>query len=298
ELDEALALMREAVEIRKAHAPEQRLQLALTVNAMASMLNLAGRADDVIDVVPEVIETWRLALPPKSAFFAQILAEIGVFWVMQNRPDEAEAVLQEAIEIFRDEEQPGPLYPVALKLLFSVFKDREAVAEAIPIAIEAVELGPDAAGEGVWDFDDAVKALGNLAWKIAANPDLGEDEYRVAFRGVERALAEKPESPAFINTLGVLRYRLGEHEAAVETLAVSHAYYSQQYEGGVPADLAFMALAHHALGHESEARQAMAALRAAMTNPELSDSEDNQKHLAEAEAILGGETADESEAGL
>jgi serine/threonine protein kinase len=296
-LDEAEALMREAVEIRKTHAPGQRLQLALTVHGLANMMSLAGRTEEVIDVLPELIETWRDALPPKSVFLARILTEIGAFWVMQDRPDEAEAVLREATEIFRGENQPGPLYPVAIKLLFSVFEDRGAVAEAIPIAIEAVELGPDTAAEGVWDFDGAVKNLGNLAWKIAAEPGLGENEYRVALRAIERALAEKPESPAFINTLGVLRYRLGEDEVALETLAVSHAYYSQQYEGGVPADLAFMALAHHELGHESEARQAMAALRAAMKNRELAESEDNQRHLAEAEAILGGETADESEAG-
>ena len=75
---------------------------------------------------------------------------------------------------------------------------------------------------------------------------------------------------------------------ALETLARSHESYSEQYEGGVPADLAFMAMAQYRLGSEAEARVTMTLLRAAMTNADLGASQDNRKHLAEAEEVIGG----------
>jgi hypothetical protein len=105
--------------------------------------------------------------------------------------------------------------------------------------------------------------------------------------GIETVLAERPEAAAYINTLGVLQCRLGDDAGALETLGRSHALHVQKHETGVPADLAFMAMAHHHLGHDREALETLDRLRAAMEVPELACIEDNKGHLAEAEALLG-----------
>ena len=136
------------------------------------------------------------------------------------------------------------------------------------------------------ELDRAVTNLARMAWHVARTSDLPAAQYLLAHEGVEICLVEKPEESAYINTLGILKYRLGEYEASLETLARSHSYYSQEHAGGVPADLAFIAMAQHQLGRESDARATLAALKIAMANPELRDVEDNRKHLAEADALL------------
>jgi len=45
-------------------------------------------------------------------------------------------------------------------------------------------------------------------------------------------------------------------------------------------------MAQYRLGNEAEARVTMTLLKAAMTDSELAASEDNRKHLAEAEALI------------
>ena len=126
-----------------------------------------------------------------------------------------------------------------------------------------------------------------MAWMIAIDPTLTSDDYEVGVKGIQGALGVKQGEPAYINTLGILQYRLDRFEEALSTLALSLAFYSEKYEHGVPADLAFIAMSHHQLGHVDEAQTAMRALRQAMLIPELSEEEDNQRHFAEAEAMLG-----------
>jgi len=75
---------------------------------------------------------------------------------------------------------------------------------------------------------------------------LGKDTRSVSRRS--------PRSPRTSIPWGVLKYRLGEYEASLETLARSHSYYSQEHAGGVPADLAFIAMAPHQLGRDADAR--------------------------------------------
>ena len=55
----------------------------------------------------------------------------------------------------------------------------------------------------------------------------------------------------FLNTLGVVQYRMGRYDAAVATLERSLAANHGQLDG---LDLIFLAMAHHRLGHRSEAR--------------------------------------------
>ncbi len=174
----------------------------------------------------------------------------------------------------------------ALGGLFSTVKHRGDAAEEIRVGIELVEVAREF--EGGRQLSEVVRELANAAWRLARESGLPDDQYLLARDAIESCLAEKPESPAYINSLGVLKYRLGDYQGALETLVRSHAFYSQEYEGGVPADLAFMAMAQYQLGNEAEARETMTLLRAAMTNPDLGESEESRMHLAEAEALLGG----------
>jgi tetratricopeptide (TPR) repeat protein len=330
-------MLREALRIRRAVAPHQSLQIALTIHGLAQLLALAGNEDELVSLAEETISAWREALPSDSLLLARILTEYGIMYIDRADLATAESLLQEAANIFRASDDPAPQHrTMALRGLLRIQESREqppadfvrtrlefiddirGVAgqdqqpfgavlydtvvsfkklgrqiEAIPLCREVIELAR-AANDRV-RYDDGVRHLGNLAWDIAREPQRTEREYRIALRAIEDTLAEAPGSPAFINTLGVLQYRLGQYEEALRSLERSHAAYSQEYEGGVPSDLAFIALAHHELGHDEEARRTMQQLYTVMSNPVIANLVDNQMHFAEAEAVLGEAVTPEPE---
>ncbi len=90
----------------------------------------------------------------------------------------------------------------------------------------------------------------NRAWELASSPESERDLTR-ALRLVEQAVESDPNHGVFLNTLGVVQYRMGRYDAAVTTLERSLAAGHGQFEG---FDLVFLAMAHHRLGHRGEAR--------------------------------------------
>jgi tetratricopeptide (TPR) repeat protein len=136
-----------------------------------------------------------------------------------------------------------------------------------------------------------VETIGRLAWVIAVDADRSAGEFASALAAMQVALAEKTGNSNFLNTIGALHYRMGRFEEAIATLATSHAYYRQKYGAGSPTDLAFSAMAHARLGHEAEARAAMAELGQVVRDPRFADVPDAPRLLAEAEAVVAGQAA-------
>ena len=89
----------------------------------------------------------------------------------------------------------------------------------------------------------------NRAWELASGPESGD--LPRALRLVKQAAESDPEHGVFLNTLGVVQYRLGRYDAAIATLSRSLAANHGRSEG---FDLLFLAMAHHRLGHPGEAR--------------------------------------------
>ncbi len=90
----------------------------------------------------------------------------------------------------------------------------------------------------------------NRAWELVSGPESERDLTR-ALRLVEQAAESDPNHGVFLNTLGVVQYRMGRYDAAVTTLERSLAAGHSQFDG---FDLVFLAMAHHRLGHRGEAR--------------------------------------------
>jgi hypothetical protein len=85
--------------------------------------------------------------------------------------------------------------------------------------------------------------------------------------------------------LGVAQYRVGKYHEAVETLTQSDRLNAVAYNGSVPRDLAFLALAQHRLGRADQARATLHRLRRLMNAPVGARNEESQAFLREAEAI-------------
>jgi tetratricopeptide (TPR) repeat protein len=95
----------------------------------------------------------------------------------------------------------------------------------------------------------------NVAWFCVLAPDAVADP-KAAVRLAEAALAGHPGSERarsdVLKTLGAALYRAGRFEEAIRRLDES---IQTRGDGGDPKGFAFLAMAHHRLGHRDEAER-------------------------------------------
>jgi WD40 repeat protein len=126
------------------------------------------------------------------------------------------------------------------------------------------------------------------AWAVARRPYLTALPYRLALRQAETARRLAPAQGKYRTALGVIQYRVGRYREAVETLTqAAHAHPE------VAADLAFLAMAKHRLGHKEQARTTLAHLREALKRSHGANRETAQDLLREAEGLIESKAADE-----
>lgn len=77
------------------------------------------------------------------------------------------------------------------------------------------------------------------------------------------------------------RYRVSQYRQAIATLLRA-----DRMNGGIPGDLAFLAMAYHKLGQIEEARDSLNRLREAMMKPEWATNGEARSFLREAEELL------------
>jgi tetratricopeptide (TPR) repeat protein len=142
--------------------------------------------------------------------------------------------------------------------------------------------------------DATARTLNAAAWEVVKNRDAGKDAYSAALRRAEAAVRAAPGNGTILNTLGVAFYRQGDWTKALETLEQSEKRNTTK-DGSLPADLAFLAMAHQQLGHKEQARAALARLRAVMKQPAWEKNAEDQGFLHEAEGLIEGKAADKQE---
>jgi hypothetical protein len=135
---------------------------------------------------------------------------------------------------------------------------------------------------------DDPKVLNKASWSIVRQPGTPVERCRQAVRWAEAACRLQPENESYLNTLGVAQYRTGKYAEALATLTRSEPLNAQEYKGSVPADLAFLTMAHFQLGQKEQAAGALARLRERMKDPRWANDADSRAFLQEAEALLEG----------
>ena len=94
-------------------------------------------------------------------------------------------------------------------------------------------------------------AANDLAWVCTISPGAVKD-YGPVVQLAEKAVAKPPKSWAYLNTLGVVLYRAGRFQAAVERFEEGLKIHGK---GGDASDWFYLAMAHQRLGHAEEARR-------------------------------------------
>jgi tetratricopeptide (TPR) repeat protein len=92
-------------------------------------------------------------------------------------------------------------------------------------------------------------ALNNRAWELVTGPEATRDPEQ-ALLLIRRAVELDPRADSFLNTLGVVQYRMGRDAEAITSLEKS----LRLGEGRSDAfDLFFLSMAHARLGHVASA---------------------------------------------
>lgn len=133
----------------------------------------------------------------------------------------------------------------------------------------------------------AASAYNNLAWRYIAGPVPIRDPEK-ALLLAQKAVEREPTNADGLNTLGVVYYRLGQLDKAVETL--SRAAESHK-EGGTAFDFFFLAMSSHQLGQTDKASEyydKAVAWWEARERVSPTREKELTAFRAEAEALLAG----------
>jgi serine/threonine protein kinase/WD40 repeat protein/tetratricopeptide (TPR) repeat protein len=156
-----------------------------------------------------------------------------------------------------------------------------------PPALNELESAFRSDPETVRSFPNLDRLLNNHAWELVTGTPVGRDP-RLAVRLAALAVALAPEQQYALNTLGIAQYRAGSTAAAIETLEQSLTAGKSHFDG---YDLYFLAMAHHRLAHQAQARacfdRGVRWLQAQKTLPDQATRE-LTAFRAEAEAVLAG----------
>jgi tetratricopeptide (TPR) repeat protein len=156
------------------------------------------------------------------------------------------------------------------------------------------ELRDEALAEAARTLSNPFR-LNEASWAVVRQVDADEAAYRRALRYAEAASQLLPDNGLILNTLGVAQYRAGQYAAALETLMRADKINSMLFNGSIPPDLAFLAMAQQQLGQPALARATLTNLRESLKNPRWGNDGENQAFQREAEALIIGHRANAME---
>jgi WD40 repeat protein/tetratricopeptide (TPR) repeat protein len=111
--------------------------------------------------------------------------------------------------------------------------------------------------------------------------------YQKAVELAEVAARLKPRDSECLTMLGLAQFRAGKAADALTTLTRANRMHQEQHGHSLPANLAFLALAHQQLGQTAAAREAFVQLRDCTFGNDLADHSMWHFAVREAEAGLG-----------
>jgi serine/threonine-protein kinase len=285
----AEATVREALEIQQRLIVGGRLKSYVERYAARSWVGL-GRILAAAGRAPEAEESYRKAVKllkplveesPEAAYnridLADTLAGLADLLTDPARRQEAEEIRRRVIRHYERLKANFPEVPnhrrkLALSYLklSGLLRELDRQTEAAEPYRKALEVGPE---------DPAVN--NDLAWFLATSPEPRLREAALAVRLAQRAVAARPRSADYRNTLGVAHYRQGDDKAAVAEL--EKAVGLRAGEDG--ADWFFLAMARWRLGDRDQARACLARAVKWMDRLLPHDGE-LRRFRAEAEAAL------------
>lgn len=231
-------------------------------------LYLLGQVAELIDK-REAALAWYREVPQDDEHGFDAQMRIALVLDQLGRTDEAIAQLHRLVEIAAGD---GEQQRDAWLLEADILAKRQRAADALRVydralgnlpddprllyarALLAVDAGDVAGGERdlrrvVELKPDDAEALNALGYTLADHNKGGDPRQQEALALIQRALKLKPDEPAIIDSMGWVRYRLGELDASLESLKRA---YSKQPDADIAAHLGEVLWAR---GERDEARR-------------------------------------------
>jgi tetratricopeptide (TPR) repeat protein len=130
-------------------------------------------------------------------------------------------------------------------------------------------------------YSDEPERFERAARNVVRHRDVALGVYQLALGWAQTACRLAPEDGKYLTTLGIAQYRNGRHADALTTLLKADGL----NKGSRPADVAFLAMTQHHLGHADEAKATLARLQQLLKQPANADAE-SLAFTAEAEELL------------
>jgi serine/threonine protein kinase/Tfp pilus assembly protein PilF len=229
----------------------------------------------------EMLERRVIAEFPESHFrrvdYVQTKWELANLLRDAGRPGEAEEPLRRVIDQYERLRREFPddaayrkklvqSYLDMVRLLFG-FGQQAKADETFQKALAMASEDPTVNDE--------------IAWFLATNPEPRLRNSDQAVQLANKAVAAKPESGDYLNTLGVAHYRAGDNKAAIADLEKSMSLRA----GGESADWFFLAMAQWHEGKRDEARECFERATQWMKTHKPGDHE-LLRFRAEAETLI------------
>jgi WD40 repeat protein/Flp pilus assembly protein TadD len=174
----------------------------------------------------------------------------------------------------------------ALGLLDSLFARPLRKADVIDYLKNALTIRPRArqlALSLVDGYHEETKpeTYHRASWALVRQPYLNAVQYRFALLQAEHACRLAPDRQEYRIGLGAARYRARHYREAVETLGTA-----DQLDKDSPAVLAFLAMSHHRLGQQEQARANLARLHKLLDQPRGMKDAEALDLMSEAQALI------------
>jgi serine/threonine protein kinase/Flp pilus assembly protein TadD len=149
--------------------------------------------------------------------------------------------LDEAVGVWRKLIELDPKLVAAHSGLGSALLDQNRPEEAVAAFKQALTIDPQSA-----------KGHNDVAWLLATHPNARLRDPGMAHAMAKKAVELDPKNGAYLNTLGVACYRMGDFARAAATLQKFRELRTDDEEWSNPF---FLAMAQWQLGHKDEARR-------------------------------------------
>jgi tetratricopeptide (TPR) repeat protein/tRNA A-37 threonylcarbamoyl transferase component Bud32 len=227
------------------YAARNRVTLARALAARGEAKQAEQSARKAVGLLDRLVEDWP-ELPLARVDLAMTLGYLAGLLKGAGRRPESEDARRRAIRHFETLRAAFPRSPQYRRSL--VFHYTELVLLLYELGRQTEAAEPYRKVLEVGEEGDGANNL--LAWFLATAPGPGLRDAARAVRLAKKAVAARPQSGEYRNTLGVAHYRNGDDRAAVAELEAA----MRLRAGGDSFDWFFLAMAHARLGERDKAR--------------------------------------------
>lgn len=132
---------------------------------------------------------------------------------------------------------------------------------------------------------DNAYRLNNSSEKTVRSPRSTADDYALALKMAKASTSKLPDCTAYVSTLGIAHYRVGDYKSAVKCLSQARTTASPSEDRFI-VGVAFLAMAHAGLGDRTSSLAALDELQQALETDAWSVRDDIQALLDEVQENL------------